>query len=167
MISNPSDNNIDRPLIRPVCPSSPPASSRLTLRDPALTHLRTPSSNVILTPFQTPMPIPIHAPVPKRTDALNPHAKPFMFASSSRCSSSFSSVTLGPQVQLQQHLQQQPHIPQPPRRLAILMGPHLANHLTPGRNRMHLHSRRCRICPCSPCHSRRQPFPPSPRRRRK
>ena len=115
MISNPSDDNVDRPLTRPVRPSSPLASSRLALHDPALAHSRTPSSNVIPTPFQIPMPIPIQAPVPKRTDALNPHAKPFVFASSSRRSGSFSPVTLGPQMQLQPQVQQQPHIPQPPR----------------------------------------------------
>ena len=74
MISNPSDDNVDRPLTRPVRLSSPLASSRLALHDPALAHSRTPSSNVIPTPFQIPMPIPIQAHVPKRTDALNPHA---------------------------------------------------------------------------------------------
>src|SRR6266851_843434 len=84
------------------------------LNDPALAHSRTPRSNVKPMPFQIPMPIPIQAPVPKRTDALNLHAKPFVFASSPQCSGSFSSVTLAPQTQLQTQLQQQPHIPQPP-----------------------------------------------------
>ncbi len=60
------------------------------------------------------MPIPIQAPVSKCTGALISHAKPVVFASSSWCSGSFSSVTLGPQMQLRLQLQQQPHIPQGP-----------------------------------------------------
>jgi hypothetical protein len=60
------------------------------------------------------MPIPIQAPVPKRTDILNPNAKPFVFASANRRSGSFSQLIHGPQMQLQPHHQQQPHIPQPP-----------------------------------------------------
>jgi hypothetical protein len=76
MISNPSADDVDRPLTRPVRPSSPPESSRPALHDPALAHLHTPSSNVIPTPFQIPLPIPIQTPVPKRTlaDALNLYA---------------------------------------------------------------------------------------------
>ncbi|KAI9451537.1 hypothetical protein F5148DRAFT_1290056 [Russula earlei] len=108
MISNPSDDNIDRPSALPPVPSSRPPS----LHDPALAHSRTPSNNLIPTPFHISMPIPIQAPVPKRTDALNPNAKPFVFAGASRRSGSFTPVTFGPQSQPQQP--QQPHISQPP-----------------------------------------------------
>ena len=65
------------------------------------------------TPFQLPMPIPIQAPVPKHTEALNPHAKPFVFTSANRRSGSFTPETLGlpmPQPQIQQ-----PHVPHLPR----------------------------------------------------
>ncbi|KAH9992519.1 hypothetical protein BJV74DRAFT_962454 [Russula compacta] len=107
MISNPSDDNVDRPSAPPFALSSRPSSSRLSLHDPDFAHSRNPSGNTIPTPFQFPMPIPIQAPIPKRTDALNPHAKPFVFAGASRRSGSLTSVTLGPQTQ------QQPQIPQP------------------------------------------------------
>ena len=107
MISNPSDDNIDRHPVPPFVPSSRPPSSRLSLDNPALSHSRNPSGNPMPTPFQFPMPIPIQAPIPKRTDALNPYAKPFVFAGASRRSGSLTSVTLGPQMQ------QQPQIPQP------------------------------------------------------
>ncbi|KAI0285532.1 hypothetical protein BC826DRAFT_119175 [Russula brevipes] len=115
MISNPSDDNVDRPFAPPFPSSSRPPSSRLSFHDPALAHSRHPSSNQIPTPFHITMPIPIQAPVPKRTEVLNPNAKPFVFAVTNRHSGSFTPVMLGPQVpQPPQHQPQpQPHIPQP------------------------------------------------------
>lgn len=115
MISNPSDDNVDRPLARPLHPSSRPPSSRLLLHDPGLAHSRNPSNHVMPMPipFPLPMPIPVQTPVPKRTEALNPHAKPFVFAGPSRRSGSFTPVTLGPQTQHTSQLPQQPQMPQP------------------------------------------------------
>ena len=132
MISNPSNNNVDHSLTCPVCPSPPPVLSRLVLHDPALAHSCTPSSNAIPTPFQILMPVLIQAPVPKRTDALKPHAKPFVFATSSWHSGSFSLVMLGPQMQLQPQLQQQPHIPQPPRAFGHARGASFGKPLNAG-----------------------------------
>ena len=114
MISNPSDDSVDHFPVLSFPTSSRPPSSRLPLHDPAISHSRTSSNNLISTPFQVPMPIPIQAPVPKRTEVLNPHAKPFVFASADRRSGSFSQLTRGPQMQFQPQHQQQPHIPPPP-----------------------------------------------------
>jgi hypothetical protein len=119
MISNPSDDNVDRPLARPLHPSSRPPSSRLSLHDPGLVHSRNPSNHAMPMPmpfsFPPPMPIPVQAPVPKRTEALNPRAKPFVFAGPHRRSGSFTLVTLGPQSQHPSQLPQEPQMPQPPR----------------------------------------------------
>ena len=114
MISNPSDDGVDHFPVLSFPNSSRPPSSRLPLHDPAISHSRTSSNNLISTPFQIPMPIPIQAPVPKRTEVLNPHAKPFVFASADRRSGSFSQLTRGPQMQFQPQHQQQPYIPPPP-----------------------------------------------------
>ena len=114
MISNPSDDDLELPPAPPFPTASRPPSSRLPLPDPAISHSRNPSNNLMSTPFQIPMSIPIQAPVPKRTDVLNPNAKPFVFASADRRSGSFSQLIHGPQMQLQPHHNQQPHIPQPP-----------------------------------------------------
>jgi hypothetical protein len=114
MISNPSDDNFEQPPAPPFPTASRPPSSRLPFPDPAISHSRNPSNNLMSTPFQIPMPIPIQAPVPKRTDALNPNAKPFVFASVNRRSGSFSQLGHGPQIPLQPQHQQQPHISQPP-----------------------------------------------------
>jgi hypothetical protein len=114
MISNPSDDNLEEPPAPPFPTASRPPSSRLPLPDPAISHSRNPSNNLMSAPFLIPMPIPIQAPVPKRTDALNPNAKPFVFASANRRSGSFSQLRHGPQIQLQPQHQQQPHISQPP-----------------------------------------------------
>src|SRR5258707_402353 len=114
MISNPSDDNVEHPPALPFTTASRPSSSRRPLPDPAISHSRHPSNNLIPTPFQIPMPIPIQAPVPKRTDVLNPNAKPFVFASGNRRSGSFSQLAHGPQMSLQPQHQQQPHISQPP-----------------------------------------------------
>ena len=114
MISNPSDDNAEHPPALHYPTSSLPPSSRLPLHDPTISHSRT-SSNNLIPPFQIPMPIPIQAPVPKRTDVLNPNAKPFVFASANRRSGSFSQLTRGPQMPFQPQHQQQPHIsPSPP-----------------------------------------------------
>ena len=80
------------------------------MTDPALAHSRTPSSNLMLTLFQLPMPIPIQAPVPKHPKALNPHAKPFVFTSAKWRS---GLETLGLPM-LQPQIQQQPYVPQLP-----------------------------------------------------
>ena len=114
MISNPSDDNLEQRPAPPFPIASRPPASRLPLPDPALSHSRNPSNNLISTPFRIPMTIPIQAPVPKRTDVLNPHAKPFDFASANRRSGSFSQLTHGPQMQLQPQHQQQLHTSQPP-----------------------------------------------------
>lgn len=114
MISNPSDDNLEQPPAPPFPTASRPPSSRLPFPDPAISHSRNPSNNLTSTPFQIPMSIPIQAPVPKRTDALNPNAKPFVFASVNRRSGSFSQLRHGPQIPLQPQHQQQPHISQPP-----------------------------------------------------
>ena len=97
MISNPSDDGFGRPRALPLPPSSRPASSRLSIHDPIGPHSRTPSGNVVPTPFQMPNSLPIQAPIPKRTEALNPHAKPFVFGGPSRLSGSFPPGTFGPQ----------------------------------------------------------------------
>ncbi|KAH9991071.1 hypothetical protein BJV77DRAFT_1009835 [Russula vinacea] len=107
MISNPSDDGVDHFPVLSFPNSSRPPSSRLPLHDPAISHSRTSSNNLISTPFQIPMPIPIQAPVPKRTE-------PFVFASADRRSGSFSQLTRGPQMQFQPQHQQQPYIPPPP-----------------------------------------------------
>jgi hypothetical protein len=125
MISNPSDDNLDRPLVRPFHPSSRPPTSRLPLHDPALAHSRHPSSNAMPMPFPLPMPIPIQAPVPKRTEVLNPHAKPFVFANPSRRSGSFTPVALDPQMQ-------QPQIPQHTRAFSHARGASLGKPLNAG-----------------------------------
>jgi hypothetical protein len=111
MISNPSDDNSDRSRALPVPSFSRPPSSRLPMHDPARAHSRAPSSSLVAPPFQMPMPIPIQAPVPKRSDVLNPHAKPFVFGGATRHSGSFSLGTLGLPGQLQQHPQPQQQPP--------------------------------------------------------
>jgi hypothetical protein len=90
-MSNPSDDNFDRPRALPFPPSSRPPSSRLSIHDPIRAHSRAPSINLV--------PIPIQAPIPKRTEALNPHAKPFVFGGPIRRSGSFSPGTFGSQPQ--------------------------------------------------------------------
>ena len=113
MISNPSDDNFEQPPAPPFPTASRPPSSRLPFPDPAISHSRNPSNHLMSTPFQIPMPIPIQAPVPKRTDVLNPNAKPFVFASVNRRSGSFSQLAHGPQIPLQPQQPQQLHISQP------------------------------------------------------
>ena len=132
MISNPSDDNLELPPAPPFPTSSRPPSSRLPLPDPAIAHSRNPSNNLISTPFQIPMPIPIQAPVPKRTDVLNPNAKPFVFASANRRSGSFSQLIHGPQMQLQPQHQQQPHVSQPPPAYGHARGASLGRPLNAG-----------------------------------
>ncbi|KAI0297544.1 hypothetical protein B0F90DRAFT_1912759 [Multifurca ochricompacta] len=114
MISNPSDDSVDPPHALPLPPSSRPLSSRLSIHDPARAHSRAPSSNLVPTPFQMSMPIPIQAPVPKRTEALNPHAKPFIFGSANRLSGSFVPGTLALQIPQQQQQLPALHVPQLP-----------------------------------------------------
>lgn len=127
MISNPSDDDLEPP--PPLFPtSSRPPPSRLPLPDPAISHSRNPSNN-LMSSFQIPMPIPIQAPVPKRTDALNPNAKPFVFASANRRSGSFSQLIHGPQMQ---HHQQQPHIPQPAPAFGHIRGASIGKPLNAG-----------------------------------
>jgi hypothetical protein len=100
MISNPSEDSFDRPRALPIPPSSRPASSRLSIHEPILSHSRVPSSNLVQTPFQIQTSLPIQAPIPKRTtEALNPHAKPFVFGGPARLSGSFSPGTFGPPPQ--------------------------------------------------------------------
>ena len=99
MISNPSEDNFDRPRALPLPPSSRPASSRLSIHEPIRSHSRVPSSNLVQTPFQIQTSLPIQAPIPKRTDALNPHAKAFVFGGPARLSGSFSPGTFGPPPQ--------------------------------------------------------------------
>src|SRR6266702_383311 len=114
MISNPSDDNFDRPRALPLPPSSRPPSSRLSMHDPIRAHSRAASSNLAPTPFQMPISLPIQAPIPKRNEALNPHAKPFVFGGPGRLSGSFPPGTFGSQPQ--QHQQQAPvtHVSHPP-----------------------------------------------------
>ena len=79
----------------------------MPLHDTSRAHSRAPSNNFVPTPFQMQMPIPIQAPVPKRTDVLNPHAKPFVFGGPARLSGSFTPGTFAPQTH------QPPLVPQP------------------------------------------------------
>ena len=130
MISNPSDDNFDRPRALPLPPSSRPASSRLSIHDPIRVHSRAPSSNLIPTPFQIPISLPIQAPVPKRTEALNPHAKPFVFGGPSQLSGSFPPGTFSSPPQ-----QQQPpvtHVSQPSLTLGHTRGASLGKPLNAG-----------------------------------
>lgn len=134
MISNPSDDDLEQPPPPPFPTASRPPSSRLPLPDPTISHShsRNPSNNLMSTPFQIPMPIPIQAPVPKRTDVLNPNAKPFVFASANRRSGSFSQLRHGPQMQLQPQPQPQPHISQPSPRFGHIRGASLGRPLNAG-----------------------------------
>ncbi|KAH8981991.1 hypothetical protein EDB86DRAFT_3106937 [Lactarius hatsudake] len=132
MISNPSDDNFDRPRALPLPPSSRPPSSRLSMHDPIRTHSRAPSSNLIPTPYQMPISLPIQAPIPKRTEMLNPHAKPFVFGGPSRLSGSFSPGTFGPQPQQQQQQAPVSHVSQPPLAFGHSRGPSLGKPLNAG-----------------------------------
>ncbi|KAH9067004.1 hypothetical protein EDB83DRAFT_2542288 [Lactarius deliciosus] len=132
MISNPSDDNFDRPRALPLPPSSRPPSSRLSMHDPIRAHSRAPSSNLVPTPYQIPISLPIQAPIPKRTEMLNPHAKPFVFGGPSRLSGSFSPGTFGPQPQQQQQQAPVSHVSQPPLAFGHSRGPSLAKPLNAG-----------------------------------
>ncbi|KAF8257860.1 hypothetical protein EI94DRAFT_1692001 [Lactarius quietus] len=132
MISNPSDDNLDRSRTLPL-PSSRPASSRLSIHDPIRVHSRAPSSNFVPTPFQLSTSLPIQAPVPKRTTepVLNPNAKPFVFGGPSRLSGSFSPGTFGPQPQ-QQQPPPAPHVSQLPSAFGHSRGASLGKPLNAG-----------------------------------
>ncbi|KAH9171750.1 hypothetical protein EDB89DRAFT_2114402 [Lactarius sanguifluus] len=110
MISNPSDDNFDRPRALPLPPSS----------------------LLVPTPYQIPISLPIQAPIPKRTDMLNPHAKPFVFGGPSRLSGSFSPGTFGPQPQQQQQQAPVSHVSQPPLAFGHSRGPSLGKPLNAG-----------------------------------
>jgi hypothetical protein len=109
MISNPSDDHTDRFRALPIPPSSRPPSSRLPMHDPARSHphSRVPSTTVVHPQFPMTMTMPIQAPVPKRTDVLNPNAKPFVFGGATRLSGSFNPGTFAPPVQQQEQQPQQ------------------------------------------------------------
>ncbi|KAH9053318.1 hypothetical protein EDB87DRAFT_1652018 [Lactarius vividus] len=132
MISNPSDDNFDRPRALPLPPSSRPPSSRLSMHDSIRAHSRAPSSNLVPTPYQMPISLPIQAPIPKRTEALNPHAKPFVFGGPGRLSGSFSLGTFGPQPQQQQQQAPVSHVSQPPLAFGHSRGPSLGKPLNAG-----------------------------------
>ncbi|KAH8999723.1 hypothetical protein EDB92DRAFT_2080754 [Lactarius akahatsu] len=132
MISNPSDDNFDRPRALPLPPSSRPPSSRLSMHDSIRAHSRAPSSNLVPTPYQIPISLPIQAPIPKRTEMLNPHAKPFVFGGPGRLSGSFSPGTFGPQPQQQQQQAPVSHVSQPPLAFGHSRGPSLGKPLNAG-----------------------------------
>ncbi|KAI9436935.1 hypothetical protein H4582DRAFT_366964 [Lactarius indigo] len=129
MISNPSDDSFDRPRALPLPPSSRPPSSRLSMHDPILAHSRAPSSNLVPTPYQMPISLPIQAPIPKRTETLNPHAKPFVFGGPARLSGSFPPGTFGQQQQQQAPVS---HVSQPPLAFGHSRGPSLGKPLNAG-----------------------------------
>jgi len=119
MISNPSDDNVNRPPTRLVYPASPPVSFGLVLHDPALAHSRTPSSNTI-----------------RSLQILTPSCEALrvcQFESALRC------VLLSdawPPNAVENHNFNSSHTSlNHPGRLAMLVGPHLASHSTPGRQK--------------------------------
>ena len=162
MISNPSDDNVNYPFAHPFHHSSRPPSSRLSFHNPALAHSCMPSSNLMLTPFQLPMPIPIQAPVPKHTEALNPHAKPFVFTSAKRRSGSRRLAFPCRNHKFNSSHKSLNYL----RHLGMLVRPHLASPSMLGcqsSNRVHLRSHHHQTCPSSPCHSLQSPLQLSPR----